>query len=416
MWPMARGTRRSAVLPVVFVVYTMIYAVEGRACPSANASTYNLYAPEHVLTVDHTSTHCPAAQPNPPSECLDSVVYLPGVAGSADPENLHLLPSLFVYLSGAGGDADTQNSDILLKTAAFAGYRTIGLSYYDVSTVEEECEGILCQLDYEDECAYQMRMERLTGVDNPNTPDHVVPPETAIVYRLLEVLQELEAWDTADLWDFEEYCVDSLGGCSTIPNGPWLDRIHWDRIVLAGFSHGAGYGHLVSLLTEVDGIVSIDGGNDRCALSSTPNDNRASSYLQDLGSIWSQTGGGSPGNGEFAAIHQVHAFNGMVSPEIVPDSYPYVQLYTTVHQLDGTGAASLPLASNVLRTNQNWPNTDCLTVLGYHGSMATDNCMPTQATWNKPDQDDVEASPLEYPPDVHLFPAYVEGFCNARAL
>jgi hypothetical protein len=186
-------------------------------------------------------------------------------------------------------------------------------------------------------------------------------------------------------------------------------------VVFGGFSQGATYSQVLSLITELDGIVNIDGGNDRCG-----NGNSPSSFYRDLGSIWSQTGGASPGNGEFAAMHEAH--HGVLSwpayPS-VPDSFPYVQLHSTPHELDGPNEQPLPLSKNVVRTTQNWPEI-CVNVdengvdLGFHGTMAQDSCMPTEATYWQTSHALVETS--EYPPNLHLFPVYVEGFCNARAL
>lgn len=401
------------------------------ACPSDGTYTfeqlYNAgFQPENVLNVPPSSPTCDDGQPlSDDGVCRPSRVWLPGWAGNADPEYGWSNGSLFVFLPGTGGSpAANQN---ILRTAAFVGYRAIGLSYYNEGEVGDICQAAnttTCSAgSYWNECGYEVLMERLTGDDYDYSPpvpaglDVAMVRDDSISFRLLEVLNQLIQWDAADGvddWNFQQYCTSlfcNYAGASP----PLFNRIKWDKIVLGGFSQGAGYPQLVSLVQNTDGIVSIDGGSQRCCPLSTgctENQTQIANFYPDIVNLFGQYGGASFTSGEFAALHETKDWYGSPTGQC-PPSFPYVQLSSTYIQQEPDPGMPDPMSTdNVARTNQQRPQ-GC----EFHGTMAVDGCMPTEATYhlrgpqfNEPWASNSPNSPAP----LHLFETYSEGFCRAR--
>lgn len=404
------------------------------ACPTDATFPYSLqyttlYEPEGVLVVPPSSPTCEDGEPLANAGvCKPSGMYLPGSFGQADPEYPFLNDALFVFLPATGGQP-AQNQNIL-KTAAFAGYRAIGLSYYNVGEVGQICQSgnnATCSPgSYWNECGYEALMERLTGVDYDYSPpvpagsDVAMLVEDSISFRLLEVLNQAILWDAqdgVDDWNFQQYCTTLF--CNTAGSTPpHFDRLNWDKIVLGGFSQGASYPHLLSLLRQTDAIVSIDGGSQRCcplATGCTENQTQIANFYPDVVNLFGVYGGASSGAGEFAAFHNDREWYGSPSGQS-PPSFPYVQLSSSYTQQEPDPGMPDPMTSdNVARTDQNAPqNCDQTTK---HTSMATDNCMPTEATYTRtggPNPSDWPQASPNSPAPLHLFETYVEGFCRAR--
>jgi hypothetical protein len=152
------------------------------------------------------------------------------------PTDRPLLEPLFVFMSGSGGQPT--NNDQILRIAARAGYRTIGLAYVNDISVENRCQG------QPDDCAGLVRFENLDGTDRSAYID--VDRANSVEYRLVRLLQGLRTRYPNEGW--EAY----LDG----------DNIQWERIVVAGFSQGGGEASFIAGQHLVARAVYVDSGGD----------------------------------------------------------------------------------------------------------------------------------------------------------
>ncbi len=178
------------------------------------------------------------------SPCVPHLVYTP--TGDA-------LEPLVVFLPGT--NMEPNKHERLLETAAYAGYRTIGLAYDNTSSVQSACE---MRSDCVDRCRSRVREEVATGIDTvPITADagRDVLFEDGILPRLYRALRHAATLDP----DYAVYLApeDVAGEVD-------VDDILWDKIIVAGFSQGAGMASYLSRQHEVQGLVMFDGGADLC--------------------------------------------------------------------------------------------------------------------------------------------------------
>lgn len=133
--------------------------------------------------------------------------------------DIELRDPLLIFLSSGSGE------DLLglREWMAFSGHRMIHLGYASSSNEVPDCEGI------EEFCSEPARAEIVYGIDG--SPDLEVPYEDSIVGRLDTLLLALDAEDPTMGW----------GSYRTGPG-----NFDWSRIVVAGWSEGATFTHLLA--------------------------------------------------------------------------------------------------------------------------------------------------------------------------
>lgn len=308
--------------------------------------------------------------------CAASLVYVPSGGASAD-------ASLFVYIPGSGNEP--RDHDLLLKTAAYAGYPTIGISYDNVDTIGSVCEGVLTGLPLPCgvECPGKVRAERLLGVDASAFDD--VFWKDAMVPRLWRVLDLLHADHPTEGWD----AYFNPNKAQVIPRP--ID-INWDRIVVAGFSQGAGHALRIAQEFQVDGVALSDGGSDQCT---DPNGDQVAANWYTPG------GGASSGEPHYAAFH---ARDGDFH---VPPALDVVGFTRG----DSVDAWLWTLGDyEIFTTNQVHPSAtpagvDC----SAHKSLARDGCIPSAPLPFEPQNAGSTVSAM-WPPSMYLWEPYLEAF------
>jgi hypothetical protein len=343
-------------------------------------------------------------------------VYVPGPATTPR-------APLVVFLPGSNMTPDKH--DLVLKTAAYAGYRTIGLSYDNTHNIDAICAPAAVFSSCTSDCYASKRDEIILGTDL--TPDFDVQPADSIVERLFTLLAQLYADDIGDGtndhgWD--AYFSPLLA----VPVPITVANIRWDQIIIAGFSQGAGHAARMSKAFLLHGAFVIDGPGDMCV-------NGASELLA---APWLTGADASAGRPRYGAMHAFWfpafdlaegeapatwtalglATNGMANldeigtsrpgpiaglPEIrIPTGFlpPAQAAYTAqtpaTHIGSPTGAdsecAAIPAPGLPPDASQK------------HGSMADDRCMPTTQTSG------ILASSAS---DAYLFQHYLRRFCYA---
>jgi len=324
------------------------------------------------------------------SACTPTEVYLP--AGPAQDYR----PQLFVYLVGTGGSpSDAHN---ILRTAAYAGYRSIGMSYDNIGSIASRCiaEG---KPSCSDQCGLRMRRVTISGVNDPGLVWQI-DPQDSISTRLVKALTALydeDQWDNVSDFDWEDYIV--VEQRQELNNTLWPGAsateavLNWQNIVIAGFSQGAGHAVLISMDRLVAGVAALEGGNDRCV-----DPTGATAMASYLTTRFNQ----SRNQPRFAARHADNFMDGESgAPHHQPEWFPLHGFDITSHPVD---LLPTPLTSNVVVTSQNVPSeAGC----SEHKSVAVDQCMPTDASLG----DSSSASGLDAD-DAHLFAAYLEGLCS----
>lgn len=296
------------------------------------------------------------------SPCAPHHVYTPNPAREREP--------LFVFLPGTNMEPDKH--DLVLLTAASAGYRTIGLSYDNTVSQSAACAGLdTCGLN----CAGLMREEVARGIDL--TPQVDVARGDSVLVRLYRVLEHLDSIDPAGGWS--SYYVPATG--SIRPN-----NIVWENIILGGFSQGAGELSYISWFQQVHGLFILDGANDTCVDPAT-GDNVPAEWL-------TATPDASAGRPKYAFRHD-HGTGDTTTTA----SWQALGLGTTLLDIDMV--AQLPPAHASV-TAQGHPATPA--ICSDHMSMGRDDCMPT---------DLAGATAATVPADYRLFNAYTNGLCYA---
>lgn len=160
------------------------------------------------------------------------------------PDSLHKVwvprapsrPQLFVMLPGT--DGRPANNSNLLRIAARAGFRTIGLAYPNDVSGQELCTGGSA------DCDARVHVETLYGRDVVSNLS--VDAYNSIEYRLASLLRVLHQRFGAEGW------------------GAYLDgeRVRWDQVVLAGFSQGSGHAGYLAKDTLVARVIFFSSGGD----------------------------------------------------------------------------------------------------------------------------------------------------------
>ncbi|TNE90069.1 MAG: hypothetical protein EP330_09580 [Deltaproteobacteria bacterium] len=342
---------------------------------------YGLYPPVAAGSFTSNSPTC-ASSTGP--ECEPSRLYLPNRLVTKNADAPEVLEPLLVFLPGSG--MSPQDHDLVLKTAAYAGYRALGLSYASTPSAKTACSTSLLDCT----CAGDFRTEKLLGIDT--SADIDVAWQDAIVPRLWEALDELHSLDPTGGWD-RYYTKRSHVR-------PLPEDILWDQIVVSGFSQGGGHALYLSTLVEVRGLVDFEGGNDTC-LEWRFYPATGSRQLVEVPAGWTEGGpGASLGAPRFLSAHrrtEPHA------SFVVPEGLVNLG-FSKGDDVDSLGWT---LLSDEVTTTDQVPRDCSGWVQGNdldHLSMARDTCMPTDAT---------SGDPSTSPDDAHLFAPYLDMFWQA---
>ena len=332
---------------------------------------------------------------------------------------------MVVFLPGSS--MSPRSHDLVLKTAAYAGYRTIGLSYDSTHNVDSMCTifGLHRWCGVND-CYAPKRDEIILGADFSG--DLHVEPADSILERLFTLLAALYTDDISD--GVNDHGWDAyFTPVNAVPVPIRVDNIVWDSVVIAGFSQGAGHAARISKEYRVHGTIMIDGPGDMCY-----------DGLDLVAAQWMDGPDASAGQPRYGAMHAIWSElfnleegeapptwdamditdNGLVSldeepiddtprplaPGGIPDFLPDIDLDRYLPPAAAVSTDQVPASTT-------GSDAQCLAIpsLGLpddvsqkHGSMADDRCMPTTRT------DGVLAS---RPPDAYLFEHYLKRFCYA---
>lgn len=340
-----------------------------QSCPSA--SGYFAQPPIQLPSIDPVAllsaapSACMVATNAAP--CAPHHVYRPNATAP-------VREPLVVFLPGTMMEPDKH--DLVLATAAYAGYRTIGLSYDNSVAVEKACAGVnACGSD----CMGLARTEAVLGTDVSTAV--TIQRGDSVLERLYRVLVDLETSDPTGGWS--NYYVSASANITPA-------NIVWSNIIIAGFSQGAGHSALVSRLRQVHGLVLLDGGNDTCV-----------DPLGPLPAEWTTTlPDASAGRPKYGVTHRRNA---MMPFEASP-TWQALGIARNGISLDGSFSDlidSVP-PSVFSFTNQNFAEPPV--ICSEHMSMARDQCLPANIAATV-----VAASA----PESRLFVPYLSRFCYA---
>lgn len=188
----------------------------------------SLFACDPLITSDPVNCSNPGGEPHR--------VYVDAdLEASGD---LHA--ELVVVLPGSG--QDPANTDAILKSSAYAGYRTIGLAFEGLS-LNAACGSSFgaaystCTDDFRSEVVYG-------GV--------FINPVNSIEQRLLDLLQYLDNAFPAGGWD--DYYTGAVYG--------YPAQLNYDNIVIAGYSLGSGHAAYWAKDHTFYGVVTAAGPSD----------------------------------------------------------------------------------------------------------------------------------------------------------
>jgi len=316
---------------------------------------------------DETSA-CLVAGPDTP--CAPHHVYLPS--------GTRKQPPTVVFLPGSGMEPDKH--DLVLQTAAYAGYRAIGLAYDNRGSVGSLCGTPACGA----QCAENVHLERVTGQDT--SPVTVTAAGDAILSRLYALLVALHMQDVADGTNDENW--DSLF-VPAAPAATMLDMaaIRWDRILVMGFSQGAGHAAYIAKTWQVGGVMILDTGSDSC--DEGGGTLRAADWVLDP----TNASGDRP---HFGAGHA----RGSAPPLAVQSYWPQLGFGAVPGENLDVPPAAIPPQTSAYTDQAPVADPDCTE----HSSMAKDGCMPTSST---------SALAATSPDAAHLFEPYLLRLCEA---
>lgn len=340
-----------------------------QSCPSA--SGYFAQPPVQLPSIDPVAllggapSVCTVATNAAP--CAPHHVYRPNATA---PER----EPLVVFLPGTMMEPDKH--DLVLATAAYAGYRTIGLSYDNSVAVAEACAGIN---NCGSSCTGLARTEAVLGTDVSTAV--TIHRGDSVLERLYRVLANLDATDPAGGWS----TYYSLAGANITPA-----NIVWSNIILAGFSQGAGHSAFISRLRQVHGLILLDGGNDTCVDPTGPLPAEWTTTLLDA----------SAGRPRYGVTHRRDA----PMPFAASPTWQALEIPESGISLDGSFSDLIdsvpPTAFSF--TNQNFAEPP--QICSEHMSMARDQCLPANLAATA-----VAASA----PESRLFVPYLSRFCYA---
>ena len=231
--------------------------------PTARIPDWQATTPPFLPTIvvpSDKSCALPTPESVPALWCSDNVAVLPD-GDSRD--------SLMVLFTGKGMTAE--EVEHLAFTSAYAGYRTIALSWDTNFTRAEWCSELAGNsTNYggpcSESCLYNTGLEMLTGVDDPATP-YPAHPLRGIYNRIALAIQYLYELDLNEdaindhHWD--DFCSFDPGLDQTV--------LHWGDIDVMGYSAGAQMASFISFHDSPPapaggpiGLFAIEGGVDFC--------------------------------------------------------------------------------------------------------------------------------------------------------
>ena len=342
------------------------------------------YDPLTLLGKGPTSSvsYCTQAAADPTeAPCAEHRVYLPAATQT-------LRPPLFVFLPGSSMEPDKH--DLVLKMAAYAGYRTVGLSYDSRNNIELLCGSIFTPPSCSDPiCHRPVRDEIITGEDQ--TSLFIVDSADSVFERLYTLLVGLYDEDLLD--GTNDYAWDSY----YLPMSDDKVNQHnfsWNNIIIAGFSQGAGHAAKIAKDVEVHGMIMLDGPGDAC-LDGASNVVAA----EWLTAPWDA----SAERPRYGLMHEywfsLFGAGAPVTWQALDIGLNSIANLDAIYQFPPAAAAS---TAQVPVTTSSCPNLGAGTQ--EHGSIAADGCMPKDATGG------VEA---KSPAKAHLFGPLLDRFCYA---
>lgn len=322
----------------------------------------------------------------PTTFAVDPLPFIDGISSCDDPTQLGrspctphhvLIPAstakspLVVFMPGSRMEPDKHQ--IVLEAAAYAGFRTIGLSYDNTRKTSEACDGSTddCDGDCNNNCHENVRREVLLG--NTTTTCRDVHREDSVLVRLYRLLDALHTMYPMAGWDaYFTHTEEEIE----------FDDITWSNIIVAGFSQGAGEAALISMDTLVEGVVMIEGPGDTCDAD------QAATWLSgpDASIDRPRFGVYHARNGRDATLHEAWANLGMGSYD---------------HDLDHPTFDVIDTHPPVPRSSTNQGvHPGC----GAHATPARIGCMTTDLSGQ---------TPALTPDAARLFGPYVNRFCHA---
>lgn len=319
--------------------------------------------------VDTSPVH--AVVPCPCPSAFDRTRLRPVVLGAdravtyGDPRR----DPLVVFLHGTG--QEPSNHTRVLDTAAYAGYRVIAVSYASAPDMRAVCAGY--PASEWAACSEAGHRAKIYGAESDEYVQ--ISDEASIVGRLHATLTALHAQEPHGGWD--AYFTPAAG----IPDHERY--LTWSRIVLAGFSQGAGHAAYLAREHAAEGVVLISGPPDPVDVVD-----------------WMRPGA-TPSCRWLAFRHEGEALSTMFAESW--DLLGVEGADAPIGSVDGTCWDPWPPYADGRRFVAALPgNPGCASGDPLHGSMANDPCMNTA--------DATQGDPYT------LFRPYLYAFCRAGEL
>ena len=256
-------------------------------------------------------------------------------------------PQLAIVLHGQG--QSPSHHDQLMRTVNHAGFQLIGVNYPSIPDIEW-CQDNLLYSEW-GWCSEEMRRARVYGAEYALTSQ--VSDVESIVAKALGILQQAHAEDPEGEWD-RFYDVP--------PAGPITDHesyIHWDQVLLAGFSQGGSNAAMIARDHRVFGVFMISGPSDPLV-----------SWLDDAGE--------TPGCARFGVRHDRET---MV--DYLDVNYGNIGLPGLVASMDALDVARCdeltwpPYGGSQWLSSALEAGDSCTSGNPPHGAMANDVCLNT---------------------------------------
>ena len=418
------------------------YDADDNGCPDADAMSLALAdieaieVPTSQRTPELDGVDCtdlihpnpdPLGEELPPRWCEPSLAFVPpDLDDPAYPRD-----NLVLFLVGGGNR--TQQITYIPQTAAYAGYRTINLSWDNEASQNfmQRCGsgGGSCS----SECLFDVVQEYLKGVDVPPAPgdadDTYTPhPMHSIEGKLKLALEHLHVRDT-NLHGTPEQGWDAY--CTT-------DSVRWDKVEVSGFSMGAQMASFISYrepgaeaAPNSIGFFGIDLGVPACEYhpqwSPDPSEEHFPEVLHDHAYLPPcGEAGACPSDNRFVVLHDDGFMEDEVTPgitllELADLGFAQEGIFpaaATPTPFGGTPVDAAIDADDLLdsqgRLDQaRYGNLFETAVTpfggGAHGSMAEDDKLGRFGLVPTTDQENA-TNASEY----YLLPLYLQAFCEIR--
>ena len=281
---------------------------------------------------------------------------------------------LVVFLSGSEGIP--QKHSWILKAAASARFRTIGLSYDTKDDTTKPNPSIVCYdlgLDASSgiDCQAEIRKDHILGGNRlADLADTYLPAGISLNYVDAGILQEdsvvgelvflLERLAANDSW------YDQFLSPNRVAQDPQAEDIIWENIILDGFSQGSGHGTLMATMWEVQGYVGFSGPFD-----SDLSNVSANGLEVDGIASWIHEGE-TPGSRRFHMHHLKEEGGAWTTTPVIPRNMNALNLPRTYALRPETLSWDELVALNAHRFGTD--RVPQCNATAYHGSVAVDGC------------------------------------------